>query len=366
MKILILSDAQSIHTKRWVSSLSGRGIKVVLFTIKPESDNFYSEIGVKVYTFDLFAYKNHSGILSLFKSISAHLKAVSYLKHVIKQETPDILHAHYATSYGLIAALSSFTPFFLSVWGSDVYEFPYKSKINRLAVKYILRRANYITSTSMAMALQTSKFTTKKIEVIPFGVNTDHFNDTPEFKDGRFVIGTVKTLSHNYGIDLLIRSYKLFSDANPGIDSVLEVVGDGPDREKLEILSAQLGIADKVIFRGYIDNHRLPEVYNSFDLAVFLSRRESFGVSAVEAASCGTPVIASATDGFKEVVEDGVTGVIVPLEDYEAAAKVMGELAHDVQRRGEMGRAARERVISMYDWNRNVSEMISLYLKGVL
>ena len=135
MKILILSDAQSIHTKRWVSSLSGRGIKVVLFTIKPESDNFYSEIGVKVYTFDLFAYKNHSGILSLFKSISAHLKAVSYLKHVIKQETPDILHAHYATSYGLIAALSSFTPFFLSVWGSDIYEFPYKSKINRLAVK---------------------------------------------------------------------------------------------------------------------------------------------------------------------------------------------------------------------------------------
>ena len=365
MKVLILSDAQSIHTKRWVSSLVGRGIDIVLFSIKPETDNFYTDAGVKVYVYDLFKYKKLGKISAVFKSVKEHRRAVKYLKSVIKRETPDILHAHYATSYGLIASLSGFSPFVISVWGSDIYEFPKKSLINKSAVKYILGKADFITSTSNAMAVESSKYCNKRIDVVPFGVDTSLFDDTEDIRDGRIVIGTVKTLSHNYGIDTLIQAYKIFADNNPDRESVLEIVGDGPDREKLEKIADELGIGERVIFRGYIENSRLPEVYNSFDIAVFLSRRESFGVSAVEASSCGTAIVASDTDGFKEVLEDGVTGIIVPKENPSEACAAIQFLAENPQKRAEFGKAARENVLSQYDWNRNVSQMISIYIKAI-
>ena len=365
MKVLILSDAQSIHTKRWVSSLSGKGMDIVLFSIKPELDSFYSEAGIKVYVYDLFTYKKSGKIGKVFGSLTNHRKAVNYLKEIIKEEKPDILHAHYATSYGLIAALSGFSPFIISVWGSDIYEFPKKSFINRQSVKYILGKADFITSTSNAMAVEASKYTGKQIDIVPFGVDTSLFDDTEDIRDGRVVIGTVKTLSHNYGIDTLIQAYKLFVENNPDKESVLEIVGQGPDREILEKLADDLGIGDKVIFRGFIENHKLPEVYNSFDVAVFLSRRESFGVSAVEASSCGTAIVASDTDGFKEVLEDGISGMIVPKEDPHKAYKAIEFLVSNPQKRYEIGKAARQNVISQYDWNRNVSQMISIYIKAI-
>lgn len=361
MKILILSDAQSIHTKRWVYSLSQKGFEIILFSLKPVTDNFYSEIGIKVYVYDLFTYNKSGGFFGRINSFLAHKKAAKYLKHIITQESPDILHAHYATSYGFVAALSRFSPFIISVWGSDIYKFPLQSFINKRAVKYILSKADCITSTSNTMACEVSKYTSKRVEVVPFGVDTSLFEDTEDIRDGRLVIGTVKTLSYNYGIDILINAYKMFVDRNPQVDSVLEIVGDGPDKEKLELQADFLGIGEKVIFRGHIDNRKLPQVYNSFDIAVFLSRMESFGVSAVEACSCGTAVIASDADGFKEVLDNGLYGIIVPKESAEEACKAMEVLAASPQRRMQLGKAARENVITRYDWNKNVSQMISIY-----
>lgn len=361
MKVLMVADARSVHTRRWAVSLQERGIGIVLFSLYPSPDNFFAEKDIALHVFDLFTYKQYRGIRALTGMLSGHAAAVSQLKKLIRNESPDILHAHYVTSFGLVAALAGFRPFLVSVWGSDVYEFPDSSLINRLSVKYVLRRADRILSTSHVMARRTSRFTGKEIAVTPFGVDIEKFKKIPVKQDGTFVVGNVKTLSPKYGIDVLIRAFRMVKDNNPNLKTVLVIVGDGPCRNEYIGLAEELGMKDDVKFIGKVPNDKLLWYYNSFSVSVSLSDSESFGVVAVEAMACCCPVVVSDADGFTEVVEDGVTGFIVPKRDPSAAAAAIQNFINDPVLRDRMGAAGRERVCRFYEWNDNVSGMISIY-----
>ena len=373
MKVLLVSDAGSIHTKRWSVSLREAGIDVVLFSITPAQDGFFAENGVKSYIYDLFRYKRgpETGKKNILAPVTAHIRAVDALKNVLGTEKPDILHAHYATSYGLVAALSGFHPFIVSVWGSDIYEFPGLSPWNRMAVKFILGKADRVLSTSHAMAEETLKYCRKDIGITPFGVDTDIFRPVPEDrgKKEKIVFGTVKTLSSKYGIDLLLRAFALMRRKvllwQDFPQTELVIAGKGPDRAWLEKLAEELGIADSTVFLGEVSHDAVPEIYSSMDVAVFLSRAESFGVSAVEAMACGVPVIASDADGFREILEGGA-GIIVPRENVEAAADAMLRLASDAGVRAVFGPAGRKRVMERYRWQNNVSAMIKEYARILL
>lgn len=363
MKVLIISDAQSVHTQRWVSSLSEKGVEVVLYSIKPYLDDFYSSRNIKCYFFDLFSYKREKTGLS--GALKRHFKAVKHLKKVIREVKPDILHAHYVTSYSLIAALSGFHPLIVSIWGSDVYIFPKQLKINELIVRYTLQKADVVLSTSHVMAKEASKYTDKDIQITPFGVDTELFHRSVAPPKDKFIIGSVKTLSYKYGTEYLIRAFKLVVENNPHLDLYLELVGKGPDEKKLKNMVHELGISDKVIFTGYIRNDILPKIFDRFSVACYMSLSESFGVSAIEAMACNCPVVTSDADGFTEVVENGVTGLIVPKYDYRAAAEAIQTFIDDPSKIITMGMAGRERVASLYQWSDNVDTMISIY-KSIL
>ena len=372
MKVLLVSDAGSIHTKRWASSLKDAGVDIVLFSITPADEGFYSQKDIRLYVFDLFSYKNRKGrggkkkVIPLFAPLAAHADAVRLLKKVLQEEKPDILHAHYATSYGLVAALSGFHPLIVSVWGSDVYEFPRLSILNRMAVEYLLGKADRVLSTSRAMAEETSMYCNGRIGVTPFGVDTEVFRPLQRKDHEGIIFGTVKTMSRKYGIDILLQAYALMRkqmEENPreSVKTGLVIAGDGPDREDLEMLAENLGIGSETVFTGRIAHDGLPALYAGIDVAVFLSRAESFGVSAVEAMACGVPVIASDAVGFREIMEDGA-GVIVPGEDVQAAAGAMFQMAMDTQARSRYGKAGRERVSDRYEWKKNVETMTGEYL----
>lgn len=362
MKVLVVSDAQSVHTQRWTSALKEKGVDVVLYTIKPVTDDFYSSRNIKCHFFDLFDFKREKK--GMLYAVKRHFQAVSHLKQVLKEEKPDILHSHFVTSYSLIAALACYRPFIVSAWGSDIYIYPKKSPLNKAIVKFILSCADKILSTSNVMARECSKYTGKPIEITPFGVDTELFKRCAS-KQEKFVIGSVKTLAENYGTEYLIRAFKIVSDRNPGIDCALELVGKGPDEERLRGIAKELGISDKVHFRGFIKQKELPEVFSNFSIACYLSNSESFGVSAIEAMSCNCPVVASDADGFTEVIEDGVTGIIVPKKDPQATADAIQKFVDNPQLAKTMGDASRERVCRLYEWDGNVNTMMSIY-KSVL
>ena len=370
MKVLIVSDATSVHTQRWVGALKEKGLDIVLYSIVPYEGDFYTSRGVKCHIFDLFNYKREKK--GLLYPVRRHLQAVKDLKRVLEKEKPQLLHSHYVTSYSLIAALSGFHPHIESVWGSDVYLYPKKSPLHAAMVKFTLGKADKILSTSNVMAKETSKYTSKEMEITPFGVDTSHFRKAEPVKGNeiqleeqpakrKFTVGSVKTLQNKYGNEYIIRAFAIIAKNNPEIECNLELVGKGPDREKLEKLAAELGVADKVHFRGFVPNNELPQEFAKYDVACYMSNSESFGVSALEAMACECPVVASDADGFTEVIEDGVSGIIVPRRNLEAAAAALQKFIDNPQLKEQMGKAARERVCKLYEWDSNVEQMVKIY-----
>ena len=152
MKLLLLSDANSIHTQKWVESLYHKGLKIKLFSfIKPHKhiQNNYKKMNINVLSSDLNSKIKNLRQPNLSKM--RYLKSIPILKKTIKSFKPNILHAHYASSYGVIGSLIGFKPFILSVWGSDVYYFPKKNLLNGFILKQVIKSADIICSTSNPM-----------------------------------------------------------------------------------------------------------------------------------------------------------------------------------------------------------------------
>lgn len=365
MKIFFLANANSIHTQRWVISLAQRNIEICLFSFEKSivlEYEKYSNITIVNGEFENNASKD--GEISKITLV----KYLPKLLREIKTNKPDIVHAHYATSYGLLGALCNFKPFILSVWGSDIYDFPKVSFIHKLMIKFNLYRADKILSTSHVMALETKKYTNKEILVTPFGIDLLRFKNMEVdsvFPPESVVIGTVKTLSSKYGIDYLIKAFQIVKERQSNLPLKLILVGDGEDMEKLKELCVSLGIADDVFFTGKISNELVPIYINMMDVYVALSNSESFGVAIIEASACEKPVVVSNVGGLPEVVDDKKTGFVVESRNAEAAAVAIEKLILDENLRVSMGKAGRKRVKELYNWDDNVSLVIEIYDKAI-
>lgn len=353
MKLLMLSPAESVHTQRWCRALSRKGINVVLFSFSTFKGSFYKECNITVYSCNINAR-------TIWKK-KDYLFTLQYLRKIIKNEQPDVVHAHRASSYGLMGALSGFHPFIISIWGEDVYDFPRRSPLFKFMLKFALKRADRLLSTSHIMAKEAQKYTNKIFSITPFGVDTKLFTPMDTSTHKQFVVGNVKILDKRYGIDVLIRAFSLVLQANPEKDLLLRIIGDGPCRKEYELLVDKLNIKNRVEFLGRIPNDHLPQYYNGFSVSVSVSNSESFGVVAVEAMSCGCPVITSDADGFTEVVINGQTGFIVPKKDEKKTAEAIQKFIDNPTLRAKMGQAGRKRVLQFYDWNDNVNTMIAIY-----
>lgn len=363
IKLFMLSYIDSIHTKRWITALSKENFKIYLFGLN-HADTFYYEqfanVEVYNYTFKSSSFKIIDWVLGKV----GYLRASQIVKKKIAAFEPDIVHSHYATSYGLLGSMSGFHPFVLSVWGSDVYGSPKLSALHMVVLKYNLSKADKILSTSGVMARETNRYTSKNIVITPFGVDLDLFkkNNSIKHRDS-FVIGNVKSLQQIYGIDILIKAFKILVMNNPSVNLTLQIAGKGPEEKKLKKLSEELGIINKVDFIGFIEHSELPKIYNGFDVAVFLSNKESFGVAAIEAMACECPVVVSDAEGFTEIVSPDYSGFIVPKQNPDAAAAAIQVFIDNRSLITEMGTYGRKQVEKFYDWNENVKQMINIYQK---
>lgn len=349
-KILLLGDINSIHLQKWILGLK-EDFQITVFSLDPIEEDQDCFGGVTIYTNDKKT-TNKQGKLS-------YLKSIRRFRKLHKDLNPDFVHSHYATSYGLIGKLLNPNNFFISVWGSDVYEFPLKSFFHKTVLKWILNRADKLFSTSENMKVEAQKYTSNLIDVIPFGVDLHVFKPLNEKKySGEFVIGTVKTLEKIYGIDRLIKSFSNFNKIFP--NSKCLIYGRGSQELMLKELVADLGLQEVVEFRGFISHDEVPEVMAEFDVFCMLSLQESFGVAALEAAACGIPVIGSNVGGIPEVIENNVTGYLV--DSIEEASKKMVYLSENPGICLKMKKNALDMVQEKYDWNKNLKLMTSHYL----
>jgi len=356
MKICYLSDINSVHTHKWIKYFKEKGYDIHVISL---SLGEYE--GVTVHSLEveetLVKQKND------FKKIS-YFNKIRKVRQLIKEINPDILHAHYATSYGLLGSLANFHPYILSVWGSDVYDFPKKSYLHKLLLEYNLKRADYIFSTSNVMRKETLKYINKNIEVTPFGVDTSIF--IPKERRGdydKIVIGTVKSLEEKYGIEYLIRSFKVVKDKYSHLNLKLKIAGKGSQEEYLKELTKKLNIDTYVEFLGFLKENSVVEAFQSFDIAVFPSilDSESFGVAAVEAEACGLPVIVSDCDGLMESTKPNVTSLLAKKKDIKSLSDQIEKLVTNKELRENMGRAARKFVQDNYSLEVNYGHAEELY-----
>jgi glycosyltransferase involved in cell wall biosynthesis len=364
MKIFILANVNSIHAVRWADALANRDIEIFFFSLsKLEGDNPFKDIeNIQLYTFSFeekFTKNDNSGI-----SKWRYLKVLPTLKEKIRGFNPDILHAHYISGYGTLGALSGFHPFVASVWGSDIFDFPNKSLLHKKLIEFNLKRADKILSTSKIMAKETNKYTDKEVLVTPFGIDMEQFRPMKVqsiFREEDIVIGTIKAMEIEYGIDTLVKSFKKLSDKYNKLPLKLLIVGGGNLEEELQQLVINLHLSDKTVSTGKVDFKDIPKYHNMLSIFVALSNSESFGVAIIEASACGIPVIVSDVGGLPEVVEDGITGFIVPPKDDETAMIAMEKLILDDVLRKKLGKNGRKRVKEYFNWDDNVAQMINIY-----
>lgn len=356
MKILFLSAASNIHTVRWVNVLADRGHEVYLVYNADHSPTI-DKVNKKVIQHKL-----------RFGGAFAYYLNGRELSKLSNKISPNIINAHYASGYGTLARIAKVRPLILSVWGTDVYDFPYKNKFTLNILRKNIDNADKIASTSYSMAKQVENIMRKSIgiTITPFGVDTSLFKPMTRKKNNyHFTFGIVKTLSKNYGIEYILKAFKLLINRiekeNLDCSPILEIYGKGDLENELKTLCKKLSVSNQVFFRGYIPNTEVPGAINNMDVFCLGSEIESFGVAAVEAMACQIPVIATNASGFKEVIVDGVTGFIIPKHDEIAMADKMYELMINSKLRKIFGMNGRKRVIKFYDWEKNVDVMESLY-----
>lgn len=269
---------------------------------------------------------------------------------------PDIVNAHYASSYGVAMALSGIDNYILSVWGSDIYDFPKKSIFHKNLLKYSLKKARYLFSTSKAMAKEASKYTDKKFEITPFGVDMELFNPNKRTRpkiDAPFVLGTVKSLDDKYGIDYILKAASIIRKNNPEIDISVRIAGEGPKADEYQNLAIKLGIENCTSFLGLISQQEAAIEWANMDIAILPSiLYESFGVAAVEAEASGTSIIISDVPGLMETTIPGQSSEMVPKKDAGAIADAILKLYYHPEMRQQMGEIGRQYVTEKYELNK--------------
>jgi glycosyltransferase involved in cell wall biosynthesis len=354
MKLMLLGAGSAIHTQRWANGLADAGVQVLCVSQHDFLDTGW-HAGVQRERLP------RSGLGGYFLNGGA-------VAELYREHGCELMNAHYATGYGVLAARSGVRPRIVSVWGSDVYDFPRSSVVHRTLVRQVLTGADRVASTSVAMTRQVAQVLgaavlERPVAVTPFGVDTVVFSPLARPAGRGLVIGTVKTLAPKYGVDTLLRAFALL-DAEPGGQPLqLRIVGEGPQRAELEALAVALRVAQRVAFVGAVPHALVPDELRRFDIFVAASRldSESFGVAVVEASACGLPVVVTRVGGLPEVVRDGDTGLIVEREDPAALAAALRRLLDDADLRERLGRAGRAWVQAEYEWTGCVQRMLGVY-----
>jgi glycosyltransferase involved in cell wall biosynthesis len=174
---------------------------------------------------------------------------------------------------------------------------------------------------------------------------------------GSFVVGIVARLSAVKDHATLLRAIATLAPTIPALHCVL--VGDGPERERIDALARELGIADRVHLAG--ERPQLPNLHGMFDVSVLCSTSEAFPNSVLEAMAASRPVVATAVGGTPDAVRDGETGLLVPPSDPPRLADAIGRLYEEPSLRAELGSAGCAAARSCYSASAVIGQVEALY-----
>lgn len=279
---------------------------------------------------------------SVFKYPPYDITLASKISEVINEYDLDLIHMHYAVPHavcGILARQMSGRDVRIvtTLHGTDITVLGHDMSLVN-AIRFGIEGSDAVTAVSDSLAVQTHELIKpdKSIETIYNFVDESYFNMTDReavrrrMKKRYGINEDTKVLMHTSNfrkikrIDDIVRA---FSIVQQHMNSVLVIVGDGPETNSIKHLIRELDIEDSVILAGQQSD--VKSFYMMSDIFLLLSKKESFGLALLEAMHCGAVPIGSAAGGVLEVIKDGETGYIVDVGDYEAAAERTIELLTD-------------------------------------
>ena len=200
----------------------------------------------------------------------------------------------------------------------------------------------------------------ERVRVIYCGIDSERYTPAPEQRAPRPHFAYLGRLKRYKGVHIVIRAFARMEQR----EATLEVAGVGDDRPRLERLVRSLDLAGRVTFLGFIsDAEKLALLRRSWALT-FASPKEGWGITNLEAAACGTPVVASNSPGIRESVRDGETGYLVPHGDVGAMAAALDRIAGSPALVAVLGEAGR-RFATTFTWEQAARET-EAHLAGVV
>ncbi len=285
----------------------------------------------------------------------------------IRASGADLVHLHLPNPSAILAYLASgHSGPLIVTYHSDTIRQKLLGALFQPFLHAVLRRSSAIIVTS-PIYLRTSPVLSShraRCEVIPYGIRVADF-ERPE-------PAAVERLREEYGSRIILSVgrlvyYKGFENLIQSMTKVrgrLLIVGDGPLRKRLEDMATSLGVSERVVFLGEIQNKKLVPYYHVADVFVLASvaRSEAFGIAQLEAMASGKPVVnTSLPSGVPFVSLDGITGITVPPANTEALAKAINLLLDDPSLRKQYGNAARRRVQAEFNLELMTRRTLQLY-----
>lgn len=319
----LLGDASSVHVQRWAREMRARGWRVSLVTARPAPIEGVSQI-----------------VLRPVRRASDWLWRVGEARRALTQLQPDLVHAHYVTSYGYLAARAGLQPLVLTAWGSDLLVTPRQSALKRWLTAWSLRRARLVTGDSRdLLAAARALAPGVPTQLVHWGVERSRFAPVPWADKPAAEAVSPRNWEPNYRIDVVLRALAQVRAARP--DARLHLLGGGPLEADLRALTGQLGLQDAVHLHGRLDDAGMAAVLARCKLSISVPESDATSVSVLESMACGLAVIASDLPANRDWL---APEALVAAGDVAALAARWLALLQDDGRAAALGAANAERI----------------------
>ncbi len=301
----------------------------------------------------------------LFRFPPYDLALATRMLEVHEEAKLDLFHVHYAIPHAVSAYLArqmsgGSLPFVTTLHGTDITVVGVDRAYMR-PTRFAIEQSNAVTAVSRFLAEETNLLfgLRRPIHVVPNFVDLQRFAPGPrgrwyERNEEERVVVHASNMRPVKRLGDVVRAFAVLARELP---SRLLLAGDGPDRDHGLAVAADLGLKDRVEHLGNVE--QIESILADADLCLSMSETESFGLSLLEAMSCGVPCVSSDVGGVSEVLGD--TGALVPLGDTDAAGRAAIALLSDVDRHRADGKASRARAVERFDRDKVVDQYFAIY-----
>jgi len=359
-EMLVTVSYGGIQTTYWETAgrLSRMGHEVHLYggegTIRREISN-----GVKILTFPFTAREKFPDLGSRFRKFAERVTFGRNALATLLRNRYDVIYIRkpYEFPISLYVRRKTGAKVVYRSGGTEFYP----------GYGYLASRLDALLACSRYNAGQIRAYCGLEPEVLHNGVDTDRFVPLPRssgvfrrlgLQDGDFVVMSVGRLVGWKGFHYGIRAVSRLDDRR--VKYV--IVGDGEFRRGLEREAGELGMEDRVVFTGAVAAKEMPDYYSVADVILFptIGDDDAFPNTLCEAMACGKPVVGTRKGGIPEGIEEGKTGFVVEARDDGAIAAALNDILRDPERRGSMGRRARERVLDEHTYAHRARRLLEL------